>query len=246
MALCYGNSLVGTSGVNGDAFYISPDNTTIMLADGASGAGREGKVVMSSHCAKIIKENPFATSGLSAKDYLEKTIWKINNDLIHISQQSKTNTFGTLVICVVVNNIAIIASIGDSPAYFIHESSVKRVAKTRKTYQNLIEMGIFTAEQAEDYVHALPEHMWSMFDSFIPMVVPVYSLEEIEMASGDKVVLCCDGISDYVEPEEINKLLDSDNFPDSVAAIIEIAKERSIAERKRNQYDDITMVAYCH
>ena len=26
MSMCYGNSLVGTSGVNGDSFYISPDN----------------------------------------------------------------------------------------------------------------------------------------------------------------------------------------------------------------------------
>ena len=42
MAKCFGKSIVGTSGVNGDAFYISSDKSTIVLADGASGAGADG------------------------------------------------------------------------------------------------------------------------------------------------------------------------------------------------------------
>lgn len=50
MALCEGFGIVGTSGVNSDAYYISPDQTTFLLADGASGAGRKGKVLMSRIC----------------------------------------------------------------------------------------------------------------------------------------------------------------------------------------------------
>jgi len=46
--------MVRSSGVNEDVFFISSDNTTILLADGASGAGQERKVVMSKHCAKIV------------------------------------------------------------------------------------------------------------------------------------------------------------------------------------------------
>ena len=246
MAFCYGNSMTGTSGVNGDLFFISPDNTTILLSDGASGAGNEGKVVMSRQCVKTIEENPFVTSGLSPQEYLDQIIWKINNDLIEISQKSKTYTFGTLVVCVVHNNIATIASIGDSPAYLIHKDTVKRVAETNKTYQNLIEMGVFTKEQAAEYVSQLPEHMWSMFDRFIPMVVPEYSVEAVDITSGDMVVLCCDGVSDYVKPEEIKAMLTPDRLAHCVTTIIDTAKDRSIKERKRNQYDDITIVVYRH
>ena len=61
MSMCYGNSLVGTSGVNGDSFYISPDNTVFMLSDGASGAGLEGKVIMSQLCTETVKNNPFSS-----------------------------------------------------------------------------------------------------------------------------------------------------------------------------------------
>lgn len=132
MSLCFGESLVGTSGINGDSFFISPDHSTILLADGASGAGKEGKVLMSKLCVEMIKANPLSASGLSAKVYLDKMIWKINNELISVSQKNKHYIFGTLVICAVQDNTAAIAAIGDSPAYFIHENSIVRVAQTKK------------------------------------------------------------------------------------------------------------------
>jgi len=238
--------MVGTSGINGDMFFISSDKTTILLSDGASGAGEEGKVIMSNYCAKTIRENPFILSGLSARDYIDKMIWKINNDLIDISQKSKVYTFGTFVICIVHNNTATVASVGDSPAYLISKHSVRRIAKTHKTYQNLIDMGILTEEQAEEYVKKLNEYMWSMFDRFLPMVVPVYALEEVEISNSDIIVLCCDGISDHVKPDEIKEIINPANFEGSVDIIFNMAKDRAIEEYNGISYDDITMVLYCH
>ncbi len=72
MPLCYGNSHMGTSGINGDSFYISPDNTVFMLSDGASGAGSEGKVIMSRTCAETVKNTPFFPSRRRQKTTLIK------------------------------------------------------------------------------------------------------------------------------------------------------------------------------
>lgn len=244
MSLCYGNSLVGTSGINGDAFYISPDNTVFMLSDGASGAGPEGKVIMSRTCAETVKNNLFSSSGLSAKDYLDKMIWQINNKLIELSQNRKSLVFGTLVICAVCGDTAHIAAAGDSPAYFIRNNSVSRAAKPKKKYQNLIDLGFFSEEQLEEAVYKLPEHMWSMFDTFIPTVVPIYSYEEIQLSEGDVIVLCCDGVSDCLNPEFIGENIAADNFTQSVDMLINTAKERSLGEK--GYCADLTMVAYCH
>lgn len=238
----YGNSLTGTSGVNGDTYFISSD--TIMLSDGASGAGKDGKVIMSELCAETVRNAPFSLSGLSVREYLDKTIRDINNKLIAISQENKRYIFGTLVICVVKNDVATVAAVGDSPAFYIHENSVTRVAKTKKTYHNLVELGLFIEEQLEEYVHKLPEHMWSMFDRFIPSVVPEYSIEEIALHKGDMIVLCCDGVSDNVDPSLIGELLKADDPAESVDNIIKIAMERS--EKERNYHDDLTVVTYCH
>lgn len=244
MSICYGNSLVGTSGVNGDAFYISPDNTVFMLSDGASGAGTEGKVIMSKLCTETVKNNSISSSGLSAMDYLDKMIWQINNKLIEVSQSRKSLVFGTLVICVVCGDTAFIAAAGDSPAYFIRNNNAVRIAKSKKTYQNLIDLGFFSEEQLEEAVHRLPEHMWSMFDTFIPSVVPAYSYEEIKLEKGDIIVLCCDGISDNISHEFIEENIDTDNLSESVDTLINSAKEKSL--KAKGYSDDLTMVVYCH
>lgn len=244
MSLFYGNSLVGTSGINGDYFYISPDNTVFMLSDGASGAGSEGKVIMSRTCAETVKNNPFPSSGLSAKDYLDKMIWQINNKLIEISQSRKSLVFGTLVICVIFGSTAYVAAAGDSPVYFLHDNTAVRIAKPKKKYQNLIDLGLFSEEQLEEAVYKLPEHMWSMFDTFIPTVVPTYSYEEIQLEKGDIIILCCDGVSDSLSPEFIGENIAADNLPQSVDMLINTAKERFLGEK--GYCDDLTMVAYCH
>lgn len=246
MSLCEGNSLTGTSGINGDSFFISQDKTTILLADGASGAGKDGKVIMSNLCVEIIKNNPFSLSGLSAKEYLDNMIWKINNELISISQDKKKYIFGTLVIGVVQDNIATVIAVGDSPAYFINGQSITRIAKPQKAYQNLIDMGLYTEMQLEEAVRKLPEHLWSMFDRYIPMVVPLYAIEEIEMQNGDMIVLCCDGISDYIQPQNMKDAININDLPQSINMIINNAKEQSIKERKCVKYDDLTMVVYCY
>ena len=244
MSECYGNSVVGTSGINGDSFFISSDNTTILLADGASGAGKDGKVIMSGLCAETVKNNPFSLSGLSAREYLDKIVWEINNKLIAVSQKNRHYIFGTLVICVVRDNIATVVSVGDSPAFYLHGDTITRVAKTKKTYQNLIDLGFYSEEQLEEAVCKLPEHMWSMFDRFIPCVVPEYSVEEIKMSDKDMILLCCDGISDNVEPSCIKELLDPCDLSESADAVINAARERS--EKERNYHDDLTLVVYCH
>jgi|GEM_PF-6369558 len=105
-------------------------------------------------------------------------------------------------------------------------------------------MGIFTAVQVDEHVKSLPEYMWSMFDIFIPMVVPTYTLVEVDIMSNDMIVLCTDGISDYIKPEEIKELLRLNNLAESITKIIGVAKEKSLKASQR--YDDLTVVVYSH
>ena len=246
MAYCDGYSLVGTSGVNGDAFFLSPDRTTFLLADGASGAGREGKVIMSQHCVETVKAHPFSRSGLSAKGYLDAMIWEINNGLISLSQEKRRLLFGTVLLCVVQDSVATIGAVGDSPAYLIRKAAISQVAKPPKTYQNLIDTGWYSQEQLEEAVRGLPEPMWSMFDRFLPMVVPAYTVEEIPMEPGDILVMCSDGVSDYLDPSSIKDAIRAAPLSQSIREIIHMARDRAVQERNCLRYDDLTMVVYCH
>ena len=105
---------------------------------------------------------------------------------------------------------------------------MERVAKPKKTYDNLVQMGVFTKEQLDEYVHKLPEHMWSMFETFIPMVVPEYSVEQHKLIIGDMIAVCCDGVSDYLNTEELLQLIESNDLAKSVNAIIAEARDKAI------------------
>ena len=75
-------------------------------------------------------------------------------------------------------------------------------------------------------------------------VVPTYELIEFEMSSGEKIMLCSDGINDYISQDEIKKMLLNDALDQSISEMIELAKERSLSESRR--YDDLTLVVYRH
>ena len=105
-------------------------------------------------------------------------------------------------------------------------------------------MGLYTEQELEQAVHKLPEHMWSMFDRFIPMVVPTYVIEEIKLEKKDIIVFCSDGVSDYVQLDYIKDIVREENLLESINTVINTAKENSIRERNCIKYDDLTMIAY--
>lgn len=244
MICCEGYSITGTSGINGDAYYISPDQTLFLLADGASGAGSEGKVLMARLCVETARNHPFSLSEQPPKEYLSALIWEVNNKLIALSQERGQYVFGTLIIGVVKDGLATVAAVGDSPGFYIHHNVVKQVAKTKKAYYNLVEMGLYSEQELDRAVHQLPEHMWSMFDRFLPMVVPKFELEEIRLHPGDCLIFCSDGVGDYVEADDLQEAVGRENLLEGIQAVITTAKENSIKERGCLRYDDLTVVAY--
>lgn len=243
MTCCEGYSVTGTSGINGDAYYISPDKTLFLLADGASGAGSEGKVLMARLCVETARNRPFSLSK-QPKEYLSSLIWEINNKLIALSQERRQYIFGTLIIGVVKDGLAAVAAVGDSPGFYIHHNLVKQVAKTKKAYYNLVEMGLYSEQELDRAVHQLPEHMWSMFDRFLPMVFPKFEMEEIYLNPGDSLVFCSDGVGDYVGTDDLKEAVGRENLLEGIQAVIAAAKEHSIRERGCLRYDDLTVVAY--
>jgi len=163
-AYSYCLTQTGSSGVNGDVFYISPDNKVFLLADGASGAGNDGKVLMGKTCIEIVKEFDYSSSRLDAKEYVDKLFWKINNRLIEISQEHRKLVYGTIDIAIFDNGILTVTTLGDSPVFYYDEHEIKRVAKNPKKYEDMIGAGYITKEQYQGYTNQMHEMMWGCFD----------------------------------------------------------------------------------
>lgn len=237
----YGSSCTGSSGVNGDVFYISPDKKVFLLADGASGAGKDGKVLMGKTCIEIVNNFDYSTSSLDAKEYIDKLFWEINNRLIEISQEHRKLIFGTIDIAVLDNGILTVTTLGDSPAFYFNGTESIRISKNQKKYEWMINEGYITREQYQGYINQMHGMMWSCFDCFIPEVVPNNIIEQYEVKPNDILVLCCDGMSDWISKDKIFKTLIDCGLENGINNLIVESKE--IALSTQNYFDDITAIA---
>lgn len=238
MARIAGNSLVGSTGINGDALFATKDLTTMLLCDGASGAGKMGKVMMTRACVDTVQATPFRAFGFSGRDYIDRMIHAMNDELIAISREQGALTFGTVSLGVIDGASACIATVGDSPAYLVQRGRIARVAQPQRRYQNLVDAGVMTAEEAERHIRTLPDSMWSLFDVFLPSVIPAYGVAECTLTPGDRIIFCSDGVSDFVTPKEIMAQADTPE------AILTLAKTRAMEDY--GHYDDCTILIYTY
>ena len=240
-ACSYGLTQTGSSGVNGDVFYISLDDIIFLLADGASGAGSDGKVLMGKTCIEIVKEFDYSSSRLDAKEYVDKLFWKINNRLIEISQEHRKLVFGTIDIAIFDNGVLTVTTFGDSPVFYFDGVESKRIAKNQKKYEWMIDSGYITREQYQGSINQMHEMMWSCFDYFIPEIVPNNIIEQYKVKPNDILIMCCDGMSDWISEDRIFKTLIDCRLEDGINKLIVEAKENSL--NAKNFFDDITAIA---
>ena len=233
----FSRTLVGGSGINGDDFYTSSDGRVLVIADGASGA--YDKVAASSLCIKAVKEFESIGNIENAKQFVENCIYRANNYLVEKSQRDRKLTFGTLTMAVVDNEDIIIGAVGDTPAFLISGSSIKKLVKPKKIYSNGVEHGVINEEEAEKAISSLPGIMHSMFLMYLPMVVPNISYFQGKAKTGDYLLICTDGISDWISESEIVKLLTgNDDLNEIGEEIYALVIERC----PRDRMDDATMI----
>jgi serine/threonine protein phosphatase PrpC len=239
--LTYGATLTGSTGINRDSFYISPDKKVFILSDGASGAGKEGKVIMSNTCVEIAKKYDFSTSNLDPKEYVDSLFYKMNNKLIEISQHNRQRFYGTIIITVLNKNTLTVTTLGDSQAFLFSDRIIKRLAKNKLKYEDMIDQGYITRNEYEGYIRQMHERMQRCFDWFLPEVVPNNIIEQYIIKQDDLFFMCSDGLADRITPDIINETIKEHGIKDGTDILINLAKEISLDTE--SYYDDITAVA---
>jgi PPM family protein phosphatase len=96
-----------------------------------------------------------------------------------------------------------IVHVGDSRAYLFRESRLHRLTRDHTYVQLLVDSGQMTKEEAETcgLRHLLLNAIGGANEE-----VRV-DVDQVELASGDRVLLCSDGLSDLVDDEAIRQVL---------------------------------------
>lgn len=212
---------------NQDAYNdgILPDQSAwVVVCDGMGGAN--GGAVASSVAVKKISEHMVSNykQGLSdsmIKELILSSIVNANME-VHNMASSDTELSGmgtTVVVALISNGTAHIAHAGDSRAYLITPDEIRQLTTDHSMVQEMVNNGDLTEQQARQH----PQK------NIITRALGVEnSIEidycEIPFLQGSKLLICTDGLTNYVEAEQIFQLSRKVDGGALTEQLIELAK----------------------
>jgi protein phosphatase len=235
------NTNTGPKARNEDSVLVAiPEDTAhavlMIVADGMGGA-KAGHLA-SQQTVQVLK-NVIIDRGLptreSASQRLREAIEAANSS-VHATGKSSPDYEGmgsTVVTVLVMGNTYWVAHVGDSRAYMIRDEQIKQLTQDHTWVTTQIRDGKLTQKQADDLQlgHVLDRALGPEGD------VQIDLFTDDVLSSGDILVLCSDGLSGVVEPEEIAEIACS--HPAQAAA--DLLVEKALAYDTR---DNVSVVVF--
>jgi protein phosphatase len=162
------------------------------------------------------------TAGLQvAFSEANRAVWQESQDQSELRGMGTTLTAVALVGGPAGRDMLALANVGDSRAYVFSEGLITQVTADHSLAEERMRQGEMTEEEAA--VHP-QRHILTRALGISPDVEA--DMWELQLRSGDRIVLCSDGLSNEVSLEEMGEILSTQ--PDPVAAarrMVEVANE---------------------
>ncbi len=196
-----------TRETNQDAFdtgYFNDGTVWAVVCDGMGGVS--GGQVASSLCID-------KTVNAIKRSYREDmTVNNVKNMLVSAINAANSYVFDeslkdrelkgmgtTIVAVVIVNNIAVVAHVGDSRAYIVNDT-IKQITKDHSYVQLLVDNGKITLEEAENHPDKNIITRAIGIEGFVDVDVDI-----VDIKNEDILLLCTDGLNGYVRDDDILK-----------------------------------------
>ena len=191
---------------NQDAFHIERLDRSSMLCIVCAGMGgaKSGNVASTLATDVFVEEvrrNWVSTMDQERIDQMLKSAVKLANFTVfdQSRQFPEFEGMGTTLVAVLIRSRkATIVNVGDSRAYNINSDGIRQVTKDHSLVQMMVDRGELTPEMARTYPG---KNLITRAIGTEPMVM--CDLFHIEVAKGDYVLLCSDGLSNLIDDQEI-------------------------------------------
>ena len=188
---------------NEDRFYAQ--GPLLIVADGMGGytGGEYASTMVVDTIVEVVNE---ATE--MSTDVLQNAILQANH-LVYEKSQSYKELEGmgtTAVVAYVQEDILYWAHVGDSRLYLYGQEGLHRMTKDHSMVQQLVEAGTITEAEV---IHHPKRNM-------LTRAIGVYETVEVdtgvvEVHQNDRILLCSDGLSGYIEESKIEQVLSKEN-----------------------------------
>ena len=219
---------------NEDSYLIGEigDVKIFIVADGMGGHNA-GEVASLEACRKV--ESYILGNQGEAKDVLKAAVECANREIfIHASQNEAMRGMGTTIEAALFkeDNITL-AHVGDSSVFIISKDSIKKITKDHSVVGEMVDNGTITIEEARRHPqrHFITRAVGTAFDIEVDIVSE-------KLKDGEIVLMCSDGLTDMVTPEEILDAVNKSESLDKAAeALLKEAKDHGGA-------DNITLILF--
>lgn len=209
---------LGSKTRNEDSGYAGPD--LLVLADGMGGHAA-GDMASSTVVTELIALDGESYGTDEALRRLAGAVHSANSRLrAEMDQDPELEGMGTTLIAFLRSgNMLALANIGDSRAYLVRDGVFTQITKDHSFVQTLLDEGRITPEEAEHHPQrSLVTRVLTGRDDDEP------DLSLREAKPGDRLLLCSDGLPDYVARSTIEEIVTGDGTPAEIAdALIAIA-----------------------
>ena len=195
---------------NEDSLIVQPP--LFVVADGMGG-----------HAAgEVASEIAVNTIGELAPDHadaeaLGRAVEEANRDIINaaIAGEGRDGMGTTVTAAILERNRLVLAQVGDSRAYLLHNGELTQLTRDHSLMANMIEAGQITPEEARFHPNR------SVITRALgndPDTVP--DLYEINVEDGDRLLLCSDGLYSMLEDDEIAAVMRRVSDPQRCASVL--------------------------
>lgn len=157
---------------------------------------------------------------------LSDSIQQANRSIIRRAQlKPEMRGMGTTVtLAFVRGQEAIVAHVGDSRAYLVrgYDAAIEQITSDHSFVQALVSAGHITPDQAEN--HPMQNVLYRVVGQGDELEVDLY---HSDLMVNDSLVLCSDGLTRHVRPEEIAVIVRQKDNPGAASQkLIDLANER--------------------
>ncbi len=200
---------------NQDSAYAGPH--LLVVADGMGGhAG--GDVASRLAIAALAPLDTPDHGPDEALEDLERTVEQARRDLVQASEADPDLAgMGTTVTALLRSgNRLAMAHLGDSRAYLLRDGVLTQVTVDHTFVQHLVDTGRISPDEAEH--HPQRNVVMRVLGDFDVDLTPDMSIREARV--GDRWLLCSDGLSGFVPPEQLTEVLVESDTPDAAADLL--------------------------
>lgn len=203
-------------------FYEDENLKICIIADGMGGynAGEVASKVSAETVISYFKDN---YNEIKLPKTLEESISIANEKVYKLSKSNDSlNGMGTTItVAVIKNNELYVANIGDSSCFIIKDNEILKITKDHSFVQELIDIGTLKEEDAKN--HPQKNVLTRALGISLEVKIDIFKLDFCVL---DKVILCTDGLTNYVDKVEILNAVNLNNNSEVCEELINLSKTR--------------------